>query len=81
LHADRHDHFAWFGTTLSRSRLNFLELLHAGHADYGVNAEALAYKRLVHKLEAFTEAHRAQPPSRDLRLPDVAFFTADEIAT
>jgi hypothetical protein len=46
------------------------------HALCWVHAE-----RLVHKLEAFTEAHRAQPPGRDLRLPDVAFFTADEIAT
>lgn len=25
------DTFAWFGTTGSTSRLNFLELLHAGH--------------------------------------------------
>ena len=39
------DHFAWFGTTASKSRLNFLELLRAGHADYVVNAEALAYMR------------------------------------
>src|SRR3954462_1377808 len=39
------DHFAWFGTTTSKSRLNFLELLRAGHGDYEVNAEALAYMR------------------------------------
>jgi Transposase IS66 family len=39
------EHFAWFGTTASKSRLNFLELLRAGHADYIVNAEALAYMR------------------------------------
>jgi hypothetical protein len=38
-------HFAWFGTTASKSRLNFLELLRAGHGDYVVNAEALAYMR------------------------------------
>ena len=38
-------HFAWFGTTDSKSRLNFLELLRAGHGDYVVNAEALAYMR------------------------------------
>jgi hypothetical protein len=36
------DHFAWFGTTGSKSRLNFLELLRAGHGDYVINAEALA---------------------------------------
>jgi hypothetical protein len=39
------DHFAWFGTTASKSRLNFLELLRAGHLDYVINAEALAYMR------------------------------------
>ena len=36
-------HFAWFGTTGSKSRLNFLELLRASHGDYVINAEALAY--------------------------------------
>ena len=38
-------HFAWFGTTGSKSRLDFLELLRAGHDDYVINAEALAYMR------------------------------------
>jgi Transposase IS66 family len=37
--------FSWFATTGSKSRLNFLELLRAGHGDYVVNAEALAYMR------------------------------------
>ena len=37
--------FTWFGTTGSKSRLNFLELLRAGHGDYVVNDEALAYMR------------------------------------
>ena len=41
-------HFAWFGTTASKSRLNFLELLRAGHGDYVINAEALAYMRRRH---------------------------------
>ena len=39
------DHFAWFGTTGSKSRLNFLDLLRAGHTDYVINVEALAYMR------------------------------------
>ena len=39
------DHFTWFGTTGSKSRLNFLHLLRAGHTDYVINAEALAYMR------------------------------------
>lgn len=37
------DRFTWFGTTGSKSRLNFLQLLRAGHGDYVINAEALAY--------------------------------------
>ncbi|GAC1485048.1 MAG: transposase [Candidatus Dormibacteria bacterium] len=39
------DHFAGFGTTASKSRLNFLKLLRAGHSDYVINAEARAYMR------------------------------------
>jgi hypothetical protein len=39
------DHFAWFATTRSKSRLNFLALLRAGHTDYVVNDAALAYMR------------------------------------
>ena len=38
-------HFTWFGTTSSKSRLNFLELLRAGRGDYVVNKDALAYMR------------------------------------
>src|SRR6202051_593812 len=38
-------HFTWFGTTDSKSRGNFLALLRAGHGDYVVNTEALAYMR------------------------------------
>src|SRR5260370_25434619 len=37
--------FAWFGTTGSKNRGNFLDLLRAGHDDYVINAEALAYMR------------------------------------
>ena len=39
------DHFTWSDTTASKSRLNFLELLRAGHDDYVINAEALDYMR------------------------------------
>jgi hypothetical protein len=35
--------FAWFETTYTKSRINFLELLRAGHTDYVINEEALAY--------------------------------------
>jgi len=37
------DDFAWFGTTGSKSRLNFLGLLRAGHTDYVINDAALDY--------------------------------------
>jgi hypothetical protein len=39
------DSFAWFGTTGSKTRRNFLELLRAGHTDYVVNDAALEYMR------------------------------------
>jgi hypothetical protein len=37
--------FAWFASTESKSRLNFLELLCAGQTDYLINAEARAYMK------------------------------------
>lgn len=37
--------FAWFQSTDSKSRVNFLELLRAGHKDYVVNEEALGYMK------------------------------------
>ena len=39
------DRFTWFGTQLSMSRLNFLDLLRAGHTDLVVNAAAFDYMR------------------------------------
>jgi hypothetical protein len=41
--------FSWFESTESKSRVNFLSLLQAGHADYVLNAGALAYMA-QHKL-------------------------------
>jgi hypothetical protein len=35
--------FTWFESTESKSRINFLKLLRAGHSDYILNAEALSY--------------------------------------
>ena len=46
------DHFAWFATTGSKSRINFLELLRAGRKDYVINAAALNYMRQHHLPEA-----------------------------
>ena len=56
-------HFAWFGTTGSKSRLNFLELLRAGHDDYVINAEALAYMR-ERALAAHVIARLIEHPDR-----------------
>jgi Transposase IS66 family len=39
------DDFTWFGTRASKSRLNFLDLLRAGHTDYVINQAALGYMR------------------------------------
>jgi hypothetical protein len=39
------DRFTWFGTRASKSRLNFLELLRAGHTDYVINEAAVDYMR------------------------------------
>ena len=39
------DDFTWFGTRASKSRLNFLDLLRAGHSDYVINEAALDYMR------------------------------------
>ena len=37
--------FAWFSSTASKSRINFLELLRGPAVDYTINAAALAYMR------------------------------------
>jgi hypothetical protein len=37
--------FAWFGSTESKSRVNFLELLRAGYTDYVIDAAARAYMK------------------------------------
>lgn len=39
------DWFTWFGTRHSKSRLNFLDLLRAGHGDYVLNDAAYSYMR------------------------------------
>jgi hypothetical protein len=39
------DRFTWFGTRSSKSRLNFLDLLRAGHTDFVLNQVAFDYMR------------------------------------
>jgi hypothetical protein len=55
------DWFAWFASTGSKSRINFLQLLHAGNITYTRNAHALSYlqeerlpKEPLRRLEAHT---------------------------
>jgi len=61
-------HFTWLGTFASKSQLNFLDLLRAGHTDYVINAEALAYMRdrglagpLIAALAEQADRHFAHP--------------------
>jgi len=56
-------HFAWFATTSSKSRGNFLSLLRAGHGDYVINDEALAYMR-QRGLSGPVTARLAEHPDR-----------------
>jgi len=35
--------FSWFESTESKNRINFLKLLRAGHSDYLINMDAIAY--------------------------------------
>lgn len=46
------DLFAWFKSTESKSRINFLELLRAQHTDYHINPESLIYMKLQKLPEA-----------------------------
>ena len=56
-------HFTAFVTTASKSRLNFLSLLRAGHGDYIVNDEAIAYMR-ERALASHVIARLAEHPDR-----------------
>ena len=56
--------FTWFRTRSSKSRLNFLDMLRAGHTDYVLNDAAYVYMR-GQGLPAATIAHlRADPQTR-----------------
>ncbi len=64
------DHFTWFGTSFSKSRLNFLEILCAGHEDYLINEAALAYMKarklsagVIARLAGSMERHFSSQPA------------------
>jgi hypothetical protein len=66
------DSFTWFGTTGSKSRLNFLDLLRAGHTDYVINDAALDYMR-EHALAGPVVQQLAAHPQR--RFADQSAWT------
>src|SRR5271155_627784 len=55
------DRFTWFGTRPSKSRVNFLDLLRAGHTDFVLNDAAFDYMR-VRSLPAALIARLAAQP-------------------
>nr|WP_294502567.1 hypothetical protein [uncultured Rhodopila sp.] len=59
------DWFTWFGTTSSKSRLNFLDLWRAGHSDYVLNDAAYGYM-LKHALSAPLIARLMAEPQTDV---------------
>ena len=54
-------YFTWFGTRSSKSRLNFLDLLRAGHTDFVLNDAAFDYMR-ARALPATLIARLAEQP-------------------
>ena len=64
---------AWFGTRSSKSRLNFLDLLRAGHIDYVLSDAAYRYVR-KHSLAAMLIARLAAEP--ETRFADRAAWLA-----
>ena len=86
-HADRNatctrignDAFTWFATTVSKSRLNFLELLRAGAENYVISAAALEYMRarqlpgpLIARLAGHERRHFPDKQAWTAHLEDLA---------
>lgn len=55
------DRFAWFGTTGSKSRLNFLQILHGGSTRWALNATSRAYMLERGLAVGTTNALHAEP--------------------
>ena len=58
------DWFTWFGTRSSKSRLNFLDLLRAGHTDYVLNDAAYRYMRKQSLSATLIARMAAEPETR-----------------
>jgi hypothetical protein len=67
------EHFAWFATTPSKSRRNFLDLLRAGHSDYVISQDAFAYMRERHLSAAVIKLLADHP---DQSFADLEAWTA-----
>jgi hypothetical protein len=57
------DWFAWFASTGSKSRINFLQLLHADHITYTLNEHALSYLHEERLPKAPLQRLQAQTPA------------------
>ena len=73
------DRFTWFGTRTSKSRLNFLDLLRAGHTDFVLNGRAFDYMRdrglaapLIARLAGAGATHFADQPAWQAHLGRLA---------
>jgi hypothetical protein len=69
------DFFAWFASTAAKSRINFLELLRAGHTDYRIDAQALASMQhqglaqaILRRLREHPQRHFADRPQWETHL-------------
>jgi len=76
------DDFTWFGTRTSKSRLNFLDLLRAGHTDYIINQAALDYMRgralagsVIHRLAAHRQTRFADQAAWQTHLDRLGIST------
>jgi hypothetical protein len=70
--------FAWFASTESKSRINFLPLLRAPHTDYRTHEEALGYmrqqglpQRPLEYLRSHERKHFADPAQWTQHLTDL----------
>ena len=71
--------FAWFESTASKSRRNFLKLLRSGHGDFVINDVALAYmaaQKLPKVLQTRIKTELLTASAGELMLADDALFQA-----
>ena len=74
--------FAWFESTNSKSRINFLQLLRAGYEDYVLDEEAMEYlessafpQSLLPRLQSDTPQHFVDKPAWEAHLDELGITT------